>query len=83
MMLMLIDTRDPPPEPEEDGGGLYFDIPELRPWRWFLAALVLIVASTTFDGWPSLIPLFFGFGAFLGGVTRLYRGNDGLSSYRQ
>lgn len=81
-MLMLIDTREPPPEPE-GREPLYFDIPELRPWRWFLAALVLLTASMLMSGWPCLIPLFFGFAAFFGGCTRLYQGNDGLSGYHQ
>ncbi|MDP9346166.1 MAG: hypothetical protein M3P44_10650 [Actinomycetota bacterium] len=81
-MVMLIDAREPPPEPEGDEH-LYLDIPELRPWRWFLACIVLLGLSTAMSGWPCLIPLFFGFAAFFGGVTRLYRGNDGLSSYRQ
>ncbi|MGZ4268709.1 MAG: hypothetical protein ACXVSX_05815 [Solirubrobacteraceae bacterium] len=79
---MLVDTRDQTPEPRKRQP-LFLDVPELRPWRWFLTALVLIVTSAAMDGWPSLIPLFFGFAAFFGGVTRLYRGNDGLSGYRQ
>jgi hypothetical protein len=83
MALMLIDTREPPPEPEQGRGPLVLDLPELRPWRWFLACVVLLVASCLMSGWPLLIPLFFGFAAFFGGVSRLYQGNDGLSGYRQ
>ena len=81
-MVMLIDTREPPPDPERRDR-LSLDIPELRPWRWFLACIVLLAVSTAMSGWPCLIPLFFGFGAFFGGISQLYRGNDGLSQYRQ
>ncbi|MEP6952824.1 MAG: hypothetical protein ABI950_02035 [Solirubrobacteraceae bacterium] len=82
MMLMLIDTREPPPAPDRREP-LYLDLPELAPWRWFLSAIVLIVAAKLIPGWPGLIPLFIGFGAFLGGIAALYQGNDGLSGYRQ
>jgi hypothetical protein len=82
MMLMLIDTRDQRPEPN-GREPLYLDLPELAPWRWFLTATILIVAAKILPGWPGLVPLFVGFGAFLGGIAALYRGNDGLSGYRQ
>ncbi len=81
-MFMLIDTREPEPEPKEDRA-LYLDLPELRPWRWFAASVVLLGTSMAMSGWPGLIPLFVGFAAFFGGVSRLYRGNDGLRGYRQ
>ena len=81
-MVMLIDTREQPPDPQRRDR-LYLDIPELRPWRWFLACIVLLAVSTGMSGWPCLIPLFLGFGAFFAGVSKLYRGNDGLSGYRQ
>ena len=82
-MVMLIDTREPPPDPERRDRR-HLDLPEeLRPWRWFLACVVLLVVSTVMSGWPCLIPLFLGFGAFFGGISQLYRGNDGLSEYRQ
>jgi hypothetical protein len=82
MFVGLIDTRDhgPRKEPREP---LWLDLPELRPWRWFLAAIVLFVVSARMDGWPSLIPLFVAFGLFLHGVGTYYKGNDGMSKYRQ
>jgi hypothetical protein len=82
MFVGLIDTRDDRPDPPE-GEPLVLDLPELRPWRWYVAAIVGLVAAVQLDGWPGLIPLLVGFGCFLRGVTSYYRGNDGLSKYRQ
>jgi hypothetical protein len=82
MFVGLIDTRDDRPDPPE-GEPLVLDLPELRPWRWYVAAIVGLVAAVQLDGWPGLIPLMVGFACFLRGVTSYYRGNDGLSKYRQ
>jgi hypothetical protein len=85
MLVGLINTRgDRPDEPEGSGRDpLLLDLPELRPWRWYVAAIVCLVLAMTLSGWPSLIPLFLGFGCFLRGVSSYYQGNDGLSKYRQ
>ncbi len=72
------------PEPRRDPTGpLWLDLPELRPWRWYVAAIVGIVLADRLSGWAGLIPLVIGFGCVLYGVTTYTRGNDGLSKYRQ
>ena len=82
MFVGLIDTRgDRPDRPGREP--LVLDLPELRPWRWYLAALIGLALAVKLDGWPGLIPLFVGFGCFLRGVSSYYQGNDGLSKYRQ
>jgi hypothetical protein len=85
MFVGLIDTRgDRPEEPEGSRRGpLMLDLPELRPWRWYAAAIVGLVLAMVLSGWPSLIPLFVGFGCLLRGLSSYYQGNDGLSKYRQ
>ena len=82
MFVGLIDTREPPPEPRRRDP-LVLDLPELRPWRWYVAAIVCFVAAVQVDGWPGLIPLFVGLGCAMHALTSYYRGNDGLSKYRQ
>ena len=37
MFVGLVDTRKPEPEPEEEREPLLERIPELRPWRWYVA----------------------------------------------
>lgn len=85
MFVGLIDTRgDRPDEPDSSGRDpLLLDLPELRPWRWYAAAIVGLVLAVELSGWPGLIPLFVGFGCFLRGVSSYCKGNDGLSKYRQ
>jgi hypothetical protein len=83
--MLLLDTRDQGPErPERPRRQpLWLDLPELRPWRKFLAAIVLFGVSESLDGWPALIPLLFAFVCVLWGLTSYYQGNDGMSQYRQ
>jgi hypothetical protein len=81
-MLGLIDTRGDRPGPV-GREPLWLDLPELRPWRWYVAAAVLIAIADRIDGWPALIPLTVGIGCALHAVTGYARGNDGLSKYRQ
>ena len=85
MLVGLIDTRDDrPDEPERSRrSSLVLDLPELRPWRWFAAAIVCFVLSVILSTWALLIPLVVGFGCVLRGVSSYYQGNDGLSKYRQ
>lgn len=82
MFVGLIDTRGDRPDPNRPEP-LVLDLPELRPWRWYVVAIVCLVAAMKLDGWPGLIPLMVGFGCFLRGASSYYQGNDGLSKYRQ
>jgi hypothetical protein len=82
MFVGLIDTRDDRPDPP-GREPLVLDLPELRPWRWYVAMLVCLVAAVKLDGWLGLIPLMVGFVCFLRGASSYYKGNDGLSKYRQ
>jgi hypothetical protein len=82
MFVGLIDTRGDRPDPGEPEP-LLLDLPELRPWRWYVAAIAGLIAATQIPGWPGLIPLMLGFACFLLGVSSYYRGNDGLSKHRQ
>jgi len=81
-MLGLVDTRGDRPDPV-GREPLWLDLPELRPWRWYLATVVLLIIADRIDGWPALIPLAAGISCALYGVTSYSRGNDGLSKHRQ
>jgi hypothetical protein len=84
MFVGLVDTRDHRPErPDDKPEPLWLDLPELRPWKQFAAAIVLFIVADQLGGWPGLIPLFVGIGFILHGVSSYYRGNDGMSQYRQ
>jgi hypothetical protein len=85
MFVGLVDTRDNRPERPDDSERepLWLDLPELRPWRQFVAAIVLFIVADQLGGWPGLIPLFIGVGFVLHGVTSYCSGNDGMSEYRQ
>jgi hypothetical protein len=82
MFVGLIDTRGDRPDPTRREP-LVLDLPELRPWRWYVVTIVCLIAAMKLDGWPGLIPLMVGFGCFLRGASSYYQGNDGLSKYRQ
>jgi hypothetical protein len=82
MFVGLIDTRDDRPDPSRREP-LVLDLPELRPWRWYVAAIVLFVVADRLNGWLGLIPLMVGFACALHGLTSYYRGNDGMSKHRQ
>ena len=82
MFVGLVDTRDQRPEPGRDGP-LWLDIPELRPWRWFLATIVAFVVAAFTGGVLCLVATFCGLAFALGGVTRYFSGNDGMREYRQ
>jgi hypothetical protein len=82
MFVGLIDTRDHRPDPS-GREPLVLDLPELRPWRWYVVAIVCLVVAVKLDGWPGLIPLLIGFGCFLRGASSYCKGNDGLSKHRQ
>jgi hypothetical protein len=82
MFVGLIDTRgDRPDRPEREP--LVFDLPELRPWRWYVAAVVCFILADRLDGWAGLIPLFVGLGCAFYGLSTYTRGCDGMSKYRQ
>jgi hypothetical protein len=82
MFVGLIDTRNRRPDPV-GREPLWLDLSELRPWRWYVATIVFLVLAIRLDGWAGLIPLMLGFGCFLYAVGSYYKGNDGLSKYRQ
>ena len=83
MFVGLVDTRKPEPEPEEWREPLLERIPELRPWRWFLATVVCMVASGYTPAWATVVLVTAGLCCFFQALTSYYRGNDGLSQYRQ
>jgi hypothetical protein len=82
MFVGLVDTRDRRPDRDEPEP-LWLDLPELRPWRWYVATIVCLVLAVKIEGWPGLIPLFIGFACFFQALSSYYKGNDGLSKYRQ
>jgi hypothetical protein len=84
-MLMLIDTRDHRPDPSErpQREPLLLDIPELRPWRWYVATVVCMVVSGYVAAWLSMLLVVGGLCCFFQALTSYYKGNDGLSKFRQ
>jgi hypothetical protein len=82
MFLGLVDTREPRP----DGGRrepLWLDIPELRPWRWFLASVVAFVVSLLTGGIACLAATILGLAFAVLGTMSYATGNDGMREYRQ
>ena len=82
MFVGLIDTRDQRPDPVGPEP-LWLDLPELRPWRWYVATIVCFVVADRMTGWPSLIPFVVAFVCFFSAIASYYEGNDGLSKFRQ
>ena len=82
MFVGLIDTRDQRPDPV-GREPLFLDIPELRPWRWYLATIVCIAASWWGPTWLGAVLVIASLCCFFQGVTSYYKGNDGLSKHRQ
>jgi hypothetical protein len=82
MFVGLIDTREQRPDPVGPEP-LRFDLPELRPWRWYVATILCFVVADKMTGWPSLIPLAAAFACFFYALSTYYEGNDGLSKFRQ
>lgn len=81
--MLLVDTRDHRPEPPAHGAPLELDLPELRPWRWFAACAIGLLAAKLIPGALGLLPLLIGFACAMRGATAYYRGNDGLRAHRQ
>jgi len=83
--MLLIDTRDHRPERPEppERKPLFFDIPELRPWRWYVATLVCMVVSGYVAAWLSMLLVVAALCCFFQALTSYYKGNDGLSKFRQ
>ena len=82
MFVGLVDTRNR--RPDRDGNEpLWLDLPELRPWRWYVATIVFIVLADHLNGWPGVVAVMVGLGCALYGVSTYTRGNDGLSKYQQ
>ena len=85
MFVGLVDTRKPEPEPEEEREPLLERIPELRPWRWYVADRSCAWSASGYGAGladarprrPSACARFFH------ALTSYYKGNDGLSQYRQ
>jgi hypothetical protein len=81
-MLGLIDTRGDNPDPV-GREPLWLDLPELRPWRWYVATIVCFVVSGHVPSWAGLILVCAALVCAFHGLTTYVRGNDGLSKYRQ
>jgi hypothetical protein len=81
-MLGLIDTRGDRPDPV-GRGPLWLDLPELRPWRWYAAAIVCFIGVSYVPSWAGVIAVMVGLGCALCGLTSYFRGNDGLNKHRQ
>jgi hypothetical protein len=83
MFVGLVDTREPEPEPEGGREPLWLDIPELRPWRWYVATIACLVVSGYVTSWLTLVLVIAGLCCFFHAVTSYYKGNDGMRGYRQ
>jgi hypothetical protein len=80
----LVDTRGD--RDRHDSGRrdpLVLDIPELRPWRWYLATIICMVVSGYVTSWLSGVLVIAGLCFFFQALTSYYKGNDGLSRHRQ
>jgi hypothetical protein len=82
MFVGLVDTRKQRPDPNRNEP-LWLDLPELRPWRWYVATIVFIVLADHLNGWAGVVAVMVGLGCALYGVSTYTRGNDGLSKYQQ
>lgn len=82
MFLGLVDTRGDSSD-RGQRGPLWLDLPELRPWRWFVATIVCFVLVDVLPAWAGLIAVILGLAFALRGLTSYFRGNDGLSKYHQ
>ena len=74
MFVGLVDTRKPEPEPEDEREPLLERIPELRPWRWYLATIVCLVASGYTPAWATVAPGHRGPVLLLPGADQLLQG---------
>ncbi len=84
MFVGLVDTRGDRDRPDKDRREpLVLDIPELRPWRWYLVTLICMIVSGYVTSWLSLILVIVGLCCFFQALTSYYKGNDGLSQHRQ
>ena len=85
MFVGLVDTRKPEPEPEDgrEREPLLERIPELRPWRWFVATVACMIASGYTPAWATVVLVTAGLCCFFQALTSYYKGNDGLSQHRQ
>jgi hypothetical protein len=82
MFLGLVDTRDQRPDPDKREP-LWLDIPELRPWRWYVLTVVSLVLAGYAAPWLGVILVTVGLCSFFHGITSYYQGNDGMSKHRQ
>ena len=83
MFVGLVDTRKPEPEPEEERVPLLDRIPELQPWRWYVATIACLVASGYVTSWLTLVLVVAALCCFFQELNSYYKGNDGMSGYRQ
>lgn len=82
MFVGLVDTRDQRPDPV-GREPLVVDIPELRPWRWYVATVVCLLVAGWVTAWLGAVLVIAGLCCFFQGITSYYKGNDGLSQHRQ
>jgi hypothetical protein len=57
-VVMLIDTRDLPPEPDDDPGRSWTAREVLWGLRWFGVIMVLLVVSYVTSGWFSVVVIY-------------------------
>ena len=82
-VLMLIDTREPPPEPEGESPRRRWALFAWRRLRWFTVVCLLLVWSLATEGWPSLAL------AYVAILVSFWRGimlmptTGGMKDYRQ
>jgi len=83
MFVGLVDSRKPDPEPGDERESMWLDLPELRPWRWYVATILCFVVSFNTGSVISFVAVVAGMCCFFWALTTYYQGNDGLSQHRQ
>jgi hypothetical protein len=82
MFVGLVDTRDQHPD-SAGNEPLWLDLPELRPWRWYVATVVLLIVADHVPSWAGVVAVIAALCCALYGASTYAHGNDGLSKYQQ
>jgi hypothetical protein len=81
-MLLLVDTRTPPPEPSRRRGEWLFTVIDwLLPWPALV--LWLLAAAMMFDGWVGVGFSWAAVGVAFWRMSRAFRGVGGLRDHIQ